>query len=288
MPSWILSRSQRSRSWSFLEQDQLAGGADPPLPAGVVQQQQGQQPQRLALVGHQLGQDPPQAHRLGAQLPPDQGVPGAGGIALVEDQVEDGQHRAEPLRQQVVGRHPVGDGGVADLALGPDQPLGHGRLREHEGVGDLGRGQPPEGAEGQGDPGLGRQGRVAAGEDQPQPVVGDGVHLGVLAAGRLEQGQGGPALGQPALAAEPVDGLVAGGGDDPGPGPVGDARGRPALDGDQKGLLDRVLGEIEVAEDADEGGHGLPGLLPEHPLDQRTGIGGHPHPPSVRTACPSP
>ena len=46
----------------------------------------------------------------------------------------------------------------------------------------------------------------------------------------------------------------------------------------QEGLLDRLLGEVEVAEDTDEGGHGLPGLLPEHPLDQRTGLLGHPHP----------
>jgi len=160
---------------------------------------------------------------------------------------------------------------------------------------------PPEGPQGEGDPGLGRQGRVAAGEDQPQPVVGDGVHLVVLPAGRLQQGQGSPALGQPALAAEPVDGLVAGGGDDPGPGPVGDARARPTLDGDQEGLLDRLLGQVEVAEDTDEGGHGLPGLLPEHPLDQRTGLCGHPHlltvrglrraapdPAVLRTACRPP
>jgi hypothetical protein len=42
---------------------------------------------------------------------------------------------------------------------------------------------------------------VAAGEDQPQPVVADGVHLWLLPARRLQLGEGGAALGQPPLAA---------------------------------------------------------------------------------------
>ena len=63
--------------------------------------------------------------------------------------------------------------GVADLALGPHQPLGHRRLGHEEGAGDLGRGEAAEGAQGERDPGLEGERRVAAGEDQPQPVVGD-------------------------------------------------------------------------------------------------------------------
>src|SRR5437773_6831960 len=39
-------------------------------------------------------------------------------------------------------RHAVGDPGGADLALGPDQPLGHGRLGDEEGPRDL-RGREP-------------------------------------------------------------------------------------------------------------------------------------------------
>ena len=40
-------------------------------------------------------------------------------VALVEDQVDDGQHRGEPVRQQVVGRHPERDAGGLDLASWP-------------------------------------------------------------------------------------------------------------------------------------------------------------------------
>ena len=54
--------------------------------------------------------------------------------------------------------------------------------------------------------------------------------------------------------AEAVDGLVAGGLDDPGAGMLGDAGFAPLLDGGGEGLLGAVFGELEVAEEADESG----------------------------------
>ena len=70
----------------------------------------------------------------------------------------------------------------------------------------------------QGDARLDRERRVTAGEDEPQPVVGDGaglvgVRLVLAASGSLEDGEGGQpldAVGQPALAAQPVDRAPAG------------------------------------------------------------------------------
>jgi hypothetical protein len=41
------------------------------------------------------------------------------GAALVEDQVDDGQHRSQPLREQVVGREAEGDARIPDLPLRP-------------------------------------------------------------------------------------------------------------------------------------------------------------------------
>ena len=38
-------------------------------------------------------------------------------------------------------------------------------------------------------------------------------------------------------------------------------------DGDDERLLDRLLGDVDVAEEADQGGHGPAGLLPEDPGD---------------------
>src|SRR6478672_11408765 len=58
-------------------------------------------------------------------------------MTLVEDEVHDRQHRSQPVGELGVARDPVGDVGVADLALGPDEPLGHGRLGHEEAAGDL-------------------------------------------------------------------------------------------------------------------------------------------------------
>ena len=69
--------------------------------------------------------------------------------------------------------NPVGDPGRLDLGLRAGDPLTHGGLWHQEGAGDLGDGQPADQAQRQRDPGLHRQGRVAAGEDQPEPVVLD-------------------------------------------------------------------------------------------------------------------
>ena len=69
-------------------------------------------------------------------------------------------------------RHDEGDAGVADLALGPDEPLRHGRLGHEEGPGDLGRRHAGQRAQGQRHLRLEGQRRVAAGEHQAEPVVG--------------------------------------------------------------------------------------------------------------------
>ena len=51
------------------------------------------------------------------------------------------------------------------------------------------------------------------------------------------------------------------------PGFGGTPAVRPPLEGDDEGLLDRLLGEVDVAEEADQGGDGPAELLPEGLLD---------------------
>jgi hypothetical protein len=123
---------------------------------------------------------------------------------------------------------------------------------------------------------------MATREDQPQPLVGIGIALaerrvrrfGVC---RTELGQGleGLALAlQVRVAPEPVDGAVAGDRRDPGPGIVGDPLTRPPLDRRREGVLDGLLGEIEVAEGADQRCDRPPRLVPEQAVDivcERTG-----------------
>ena len=50
----------------------------------------------LGLVGHQLGERASEPDRLGGEI-------AAAAVALVEDQVDDGEHGGEPVRQQVRG-----------------------------------------------------------------------------------------------------------------------------------------------------------------------------------------
>jgi hypothetical protein len=129
---------------------------------------------------------------------------------------------------------------------------------------------------------------MTAGEDQPQPVVGKGevVVLGLgLVDRRLELRQSRedpPLVLEVALTAEPVDRAVA-----RDPGDPGARVGRrpvpgPALERDRERVLDRVLGGVEVPEDADQRGDRPPRLAPEQAVDL-AGVLGYETAPSL--AC---
>ena len=81
-------------------------------------------------------------------------------------------------------------------------------------------------------------------------------------------------LGAEPLAAQTVDRLVAGDPRDPRPGVVRNALPRPALERDDEGFLNRLLGEVEVAEDADQRRDRPPRLAPEQAVDDARSIGG--------------
>jgi hypothetical protein len=103
---------------------------------------------------------------------------------------------------------------------------------------------------------------VAAGEEQLEPFVGEGGRfhrvLVFHSLGGVELANLG---GEGPLAADPVDRPVARRADQPGAGAGGDAVARPALRGDREGLLAGFLGEVEVAEEADQGGEDAAPLL---------------------------
>jgi hypothetical protein len=61
---------------------------------------------------------------------------------------------------------------------------------------------------------------------------------------------------------------VAGGDNQPGPRVYGLAVYRPAFSGDRERLLSGLLGEVEVAEETDQGGQDAAPLLAENALDQ--------------------
>jgi hypothetical protein len=222
---------------------------------GVVQQHQRQQAVHLGLVRHQLRQRPAQPECLYHQL-------AAPAIAFVEDQIDDRQHRGEPVGQQMVGRDAKRDARGFDLSLGPHQALGHGGLADQEGTRDLRGGEAAERAQGQRHLGLGGERRMTAGEDELEPLVGKAglVHRLLRALGRRQQ----PGLGrQGAIPADAVHRPVPRRDEQPRPGVARHAVAGPPGRGDGKGLLSGLLGDVEVAEEADQGGEHPPPVLAE-------------------------
>ena len=161
-PSSIWAASHSDRSWSASSTSSAV--AESRVAPRVVQEHQGEQPVRLGLVGHQLGQCASEPNRLAGEV-------ASPAVALVEDQVDDGQHRRQPVRKQMVGRDAKGDAGGLDLALGPHEPLGHGRLRNDEGARDLSRRQSGERAQGERHLSVEAERGMTAGEDQLQSLI---------------------------------------------------------------------------------------------------------------------
>ena len=128
--------------------------------------------------------------------------------------------------------------------------------------------QPGDLAERQPDARLGGERRVAAGEDEREPVVGDRAHVVLLGGQRFEPGEQLGLAREGLLAADPVDRAVAGRRDDPGAGIGGLAVALPPLECDRERVLHRVLGELDVAEDAGEDGDGTAPLLPVDPRER--------------------
>jgi hypothetical protein len=203
-------------------------------------------------------------------------------VPLGEDEVDDRQDRRDPGREVGVAGHAIGDARIADLLLGPHDPLCHRRLGHEEGPCDLGRREAAEEAQAQRHLRLPRQGRVAAGEDEAEPFVAHRALLSGLV-GRGEQQRLRLARVPACLPAQPVQGSAAGGGDDPAGGAGRHTVSGPALDGHGEGVLHGVLSEVDVAEAADEDRHRAPVLRAEDPGDvgsrhgRPAGGGGHRH-----------
>src|SRR6187399_2239014 len=109
---------------------------------------------------------------------------------------------------------------------------------------------------------------MAAREDQAQSLVTHVVLLRVLRL-LLEQLQGGAmTLVAARLASQMVERPVARGGDDPARGRGRHAVARPVCERGDEGVLDRFLGETNVAEKAHQHGYRAPMLAPEDGFDR--------------------
>ncbi len=201
------------------------------------------------------------------------------GVALVEQEVEHREDGRRPLGQQVRGRDPVGDAGVADLLLRPHEPLGHRRLGDEEGAGDLGRREPDEGPQRERDACLEPERGVTAGEDQTEPVV---LHAAAVRLDRLRRpGSSAASTATSCSLAVPTDArrsrsiarlravVVS-----HAPG-ARDAVAGPAFQGPREGVLRALFGEVPVAGHADERGDDLAPVVDERGRDRRLDVGGY-------------
>ena len=141
----------------------------------------------LGLLRRQLGEDAAEAQRFVAERRPHPVVAGGGGVALVEDEVDDPEHRREPRGAVGAARHLEGHALGGERALGADDALRDGRLRDEECAGNLVGGQAAEQPERERDARLGGEHGMAGGEDQAQQVVAHIVGPGID--GRVEIGR---------------------------------------------------------------------------------------------------
>jgi hypothetical protein len=100
--------------------------------------------------------------------------------------------------------------------------------------------------------------RLSRTTDEAKAVVRLGAGLG-----QGFRGEGGQLLRVPGPPPPLVDCQPPGGGEQPGSGLRRDAVVPPPLEGYQQRLLDQLLGALEVAQDANQGGGQPAGLLPE-------------------------
>ena len=240
--------------------DDCFPGVDAGSPPRILEEHEREEPERLRVVRHEDGEQLGEANRL-----IEQPVPRRRPVPLVEHEVEDRMDAAQAVRKRVVGRDADGDGRGPDLPLRADEPLRHRRLRHEEGARDLTGLEAAYHPQRQRHLGLEGERRVAAGEDERQAFVGDGrvLHVGLLGLERLEPGEQLALTGERAVAADPLDGAVAGGGDDPGAGVGRQPVPPPPLHCDCKRVLNGLLREVEIAERARQDGERAAELLPE-------------------------
>ena len=125
-----------------------------------------------ARVGRQLGQDPAQPQRLLAELRPQPVLARGRRVALVEDEVDDLEHRRQPVARVSAPPAPrTARLAAASVRLARTMrcaTVGSG-TRNARAISSVV--SPPSTRRVSADPRLGREHRVAGGEDQPQQVV---------------------------------------------------------------------------------------------------------------------
>ena len=110
---------------------------------------------------------------------------------------------------------------------------------------------------------------MAAGEHELEPLVGECRRLAHVVLRCLRHLEQAGLRRQRPVAPDAIDRPVAGGGHEPAARVGGDALARPALRGDGEGVLRGLLGEVEIAEEANQRSENAAPLVAEGALEVR-------------------
>ncbi len=246
----------------LVEQDHVAGRRGPGRAPRVLEQHQRQEAQRFGLW-QQIDEQPSQPDGFGGQIVSGQAGAGRGRVAFVEHEVDDPQDGVEPFRQVCRGWHLIGNARVADLRLRADDALRQRRGRREEGPCDFLGGEAAHFAQRERNLCVRSQRGMAAGEDQPEPVVLDALPVGPRV--RILDGQVGLAAFliervESRPPAHRVDGLEPARRHEPGARVARHAVAGPLLERGAKGVVHGLLGGIEIAEQANQRREDAPGF----------------------------
>ena len=243
-----------------VEQHELAGRRCPCRPTRLLQQHERQKSLGLG-VRQQVDQQSPEAKGFARERVVGHRGAGRRRIALVEHEVDDVEHRVEPLRKLRSLGHLIRKARVANLRLGANDPLRDGGGAHEKGPRDFLGGEPAHFTQRERDAGIRRERGMAAREDQAQPIVLDrGRVFGRrMVDARLElRGQRDQRAIESPPSAQGVDGFEAARGHEPRHRIGRHALRGPLLDGRDERVVQRLLGQVEVPEEANEGGEHAP------------------------------
>ena len=232
----------------------------------------------LRLGGREAGEDAAEAQCIFAQRGTQPVFAGGGGVALVEDEIDDFEHGRQARGAVQAGGNFEGHMRFGERALGAHDALRDGGLRSEKGAGNLRRGEAAEQAQGEGDARFGREHGMAGDEDEAEQIVLD-IAVGCAGEGGGEVGEGALLLvfelaGElfvflldARVAAQQVDGAVLGGGHEPRAGVLRHAGRGPLFEcGDQR-VLGQLFGDADIAHDARQSGDDARGLHAPHGVD---------------------
>ena len=240
------------------QQDDLTVGIGACSPSGVRGQRQRQQSDAFRLVWHQFDQHPASRMASSAKSRRASSSPtGAWWPAVKTAYTVANTGRSRSGSSCSSGTR-YGMWALAILALARLIRLADRGLGNQKDTGDVDCGQPTDRSQRQCNLRLGRQCRVATGEQQPQPIV---AIVGVVVVHRRALAQEPKCFlflrCSSCFAPQAVEGLVASNGGQPGTRLVGNAVTSPRVGGGDDRIVQRVLRPVDVTRQTNEGGQNL-------------------------------